>query len=75
MKIKLINQTPDETFIYPATYMNGYNQRFKVQWCKAHPWIHYSRSVGGVFFFLQIMFMKNLAIKNWETLFLSHSAC
>ena len=51
MKIKLINQTPDENFIYPATYMNGCNQCFKVQWCKAHPWIHYSRSVGGVFFF------------------------
>ena len=50
MKMKLINQTPDESFIYPATIYEWCNQRFKMQWCKAHPWIHYSRSVDGVFF-------------------------
>ena len=46
-KLEIINHDPDAKYNYPATYMNGCNCRFKVEWVKAHPWLHYSPTEDG----------------------------
>ena len=48
-KLEIINHVPDPQFNYPATYMNGCNRRFKVEWVKAHPWLHYSSTEDGAY--------------------------
>ena len=49
MKLKIINNTPDLTYNYPARNLYGINRRFKVDWVKTHPWVHYSVSEDGVY--------------------------
>ena len=49
MKLELVNQTPDASYKYPSTYMHGCNRRFKPEWNKSHPWLHYSLSEDGVY--------------------------
>ena len=49
MQLKLVNHSPDSKFNYPKTYMNGCNQRFKPEWVRSHPWLHYSASEDGVY--------------------------
>ena len=34
---------------YPNTKSYGINRRFKVEWAKNHPWLHYSMSEDGVY--------------------------
>ena len=48
-QLQIINHVPDAKYNYPATYMNGCNCRFKVEWVKAHPWLHYSPTEDGVY--------------------------
>ena len=49
VKLELVNQTPDASYKYPSTYMHGCNRRFKPEWNKSHPWLHYSLSEDGVY--------------------------
>lgn len=48
-KLKIINSTPDVTYNYPITNMYGINRRFRTEWVKNHPWLHYSTSEDGVY--------------------------
>ena len=43
------NNTPDLTYNYPARNLYGINRRFKVDWVKTHPWVHYSVLEDGVY--------------------------
>ena len=49
MKLKIINDGPDANYSYPVKNMYGINRRFKVEWVKNHPWVHYSMSEDGVY--------------------------
>lgn len=49
IKLKIINSTPDITYNYPVRNLYGINRRFKVEWVKNHPWLHYSVSEDGVY--------------------------
>ena len=48
-KLELLNHTPDASYKYPTKYMHGCNRRFKPEWHKNHPWLHYSPSEDGVY--------------------------
>lgn len=48
-KLKVIRLTPDEKFHYPVKYMHGCNRRFKPEWAKKHPWLHYSQTDDGAY--------------------------
>ena len=49
VKLKIVNQMPDNRFNYPKTYLNGCNRRFKPEWVRNHSWLHYSVSEDGVY--------------------------
>ena len=49
LKLQVVNHNPDSKFNYPKTYLNGCNRRFKPEWARTHPWLHYSASEDGVY--------------------------
>lgn len=48
-KLELINHIPDSNYIYPTKYLHGCNRRFKPEWVRNHPWLHYSIAEDGVY--------------------------
>jgi len=48
-KLKIVRLDPEPHANYPIVFMNGCNRRFKAQWLKTHPWLHYSFSEDGVY--------------------------
>jgi len=48
-QLEILRSEPNIHDTYPATYLNGCNRRFKVQWLSAHPWLSYSRCCDGAY--------------------------
>ena len=48
-KLAIINSNPHSSSSYPTTFMNGCNRKFKAEWVKVYPWLHYSQSMDGVY--------------------------